>query len=505
MAYKKNICINISFFIILISAYFLFINLSFSFLPLEDQGYFFLNIQLPEGASLPRTSKVVAKVTDELRKIKGISNVIGVSGFSLLSGNGDNLGFGVVILEPWDRRKSWDLHIFSIMTKAQNRLSSISSADIFVFPPPIILGLGKTGGFDLRLQASEGQSPQELAAVTRSVIIAANKNPILTRVFSTYRANTPQVYVNLDRTKAQTLKVPVSRIYTTLQAYLGSFYINDFNLYGRVYQVKVQAKSDYRDDIEDIKRIYVRGDDGNMVPIQSLIKISHILAPPFIYRYNQFPSSQINGEAAPGYGSGDAMREMEKILNKVLPKGYSYEWSAMSFQEKRTTGQVQIIFLFAIIFGYLFLVAQYESWTIPLSIMFYVPISSFGALLGIYLLGLNLSIYAQIGLILLVGLSTKNAILIVEFAKDRKKEGVSTIDAALEGARIRFRPVLMTAFTFILGVSPMLFAKGAGAMSRIHIGTTVFFGMLVATVFGIFFIPGLYYIFQSIVDKVKKK
>ncbi len=492
------------FFCILTASYILFSKLSFSFLPLEDQGYFFLNVQLPEGASLPRTTRVIEEVTKRLQHIKGIRNVIGVSGFSFLSGNGDNLGFGVAILEPWNKRKSFSLHVFSIMAKAQRILSSIPDADIFVFPPPIILGLGKTGGFDLRIQAAEGQSPQELAAVTKAIVLNANKSPILRRVFSTYRSDTPQIYINLDRTKAETLKVPVSQIYRTLQAYFGSLYVNDFNLYGRVYEVKIQAKSRYRDNINDINRVYVKSSDGNMIPIDSIVKISHTLAPPFVYRYNQFPSSQINGEAAKGYSSGDAMKEMEKILDKILPSGYTYDWSSMSFQEKRAGGQVQIIFLFAIVFGYLFLVAQYESWTIPLSIIFYVPISSFGALLGIYLLGLSLSIYAQIGLVLLVGLSTKNAILIIEFAKDRKKEGLSTIDSALEGARIRFRPVLMTAFTFILGVVPLLFAKGAGAMSRIHIGTTVFFGMLVATVFGIFFIPGLYYIVQSIVDRIKR-
>ncbi len=495
----------ILFILILASGYLIFSNLSFSFLPLEDQGYFFLNIQLPENASLPRTSKVVKEVTRRLKTIKGVSDVIGVSGFSLLSGNGDNLGFGVVILEPWDKRKSFDLHVFSIMSKAQKMLSSISSADIFVFPPPIILGLGKTGGFDLRIEATEGQSAQDLAAVTRSVVFEANKSPVLTRVFSTYRANTPQIFIQLDRTKAQLLKVPIADIYQTLKAYFGSTYVNDFNLFGRVYEVKVQADSRYRDELKDIKGIYVRSNTGKLVLLESLVRLKHILAPPFIYRYNQFSSASINGEAQRGYGQGDAMEEMEKILNRVLPKGYSYEWSSMSYQQKKASGQVQVIFLFALIFGYLFLVAQYESWTIPLSIISYVPISTCGALLGIYLFHLSLSIYAQIGLILLVGLSTKNAILIVEFAKSKRQEGASTFESAIEGARIRFRPVLMTAFTFILGVLPLLFAKGAGAMSRIHIGVTVFFGMLIATILGIFFIPGLYYLVQSAVEKIKEK
>ncbi len=451
----------ILFVLILVSGYLIFSNLSFSFLPLEDQGYFFLNIQLSESASLTRTTKVVEEVSRKIKAIKGISDVIGVSGFSLLSGNGDNLGFGVVILEPWDKRKSFDLHVFSIMSKVQKILSSIFTADIFVFPPPVILGLGKTGGFDLRLEATEGQSAQELASVIRAVVLEANKSPVLTRVFSTYRANTPQIFIQLDRTKAQLLNVPVAKIYQNLKAYFGSVYVNDFNLFGRVYEVKIQADAKYRDELKDIRELYVRSNNGNLVLLESLVKLKHMLASPFVYRYNQFPSARINGEAQRGYGSGDAMKEMEKILNKVLPKGYSYEWSSMSFQEKRASGQVLIIFLFALLFGYLFLVAQYESWTVPLSIILYVPISSFGALLGIYLLHLNLSIYAQIGLVLLVGLSTKNAILIVEFAKSKRQEGISTFEAAIEGARIRFRPVLMTAFTFILGVLPLLFAKGA--------------------------------------------
>ena len=498
---RRLVVVLLIFICIFGGAYLLFRNLPTSFLPQEDRGYFFVNVQLPEAASLARTSKVMEQVTGGLQDIEGISNVIGVSGFSLLSGTTENVGFGVVILAPWDKRDRPDLRLGSIMGQAQVKMASVSTANIFAFAPPAIHGLGSTGGFDFRLQATGDQSPQELAAVTRAMVITANNDPALMRVFSTYRADTPQLFVNLDRTKAETLKIPVNRIYSTLQARLGSMYVNDFNLHGRVYQVKVQAEAPFRDTEEDISRLYVRSNDGEMVPMRSLVTLSTILAPQLVYRYNQFASVQINGQAAPGYSSGDAMAAMEQVATKILPEEYAYDWSSMSLQEKRAGGQVEILFVLALIFGYLFLVGQYESWTIPLPVIVYIPVASLGAMVGLWLTGLSLSIYAQIGLVLLMGLASKNAILIVEFSRDRRKEGLPAAEAAVEGAKIRFRPVLMTAFTFILGVAPMLIAAGPGANSRRHTGTTVFSGMLMATVIGIFLIPALYYAFQSLTEK----
>jgi hydrophobe/amphiphile efflux-1 (HAE1) family protein len=483
------------------ASYFLLITRPSSFLPQEDQGWFFVNTQLPEASSLARTNEVMQQVTRELKSIKGVENVIGVGGFSLLSGNADNVGFAIGILAPWDERNRPELHLDAIMGQAQGRLAAISSANIFAFSPPAILGLGTTGGFDFRLQALEDQSPREIAATTRAMVIAANQDPVLMGVFSTYTANTPQLFVNLDRTRAEYLKVPVSRVFSTLQAQLGSGYVNDFNLYGRVYQVKVQAEARYRDAPEDIGRLYVRSNDDKMVPMGSLATLSTVLGPQIVARYDQFASTQINGNAAPGFSSGDAMAAMERLAAKVLPKGYGYDWSSMSFQERKAGGKVSTLFGLALLFGYLFLVGQYESWTIPLPIIIYVPVATLGALTGLWLTGLNLSIYAQIGLVLLVGLASKNAILIVEFSKDRRKEGMSVEKAAVEGAKIRFRPVLMTAFTFILGVAPMVIASGAGAGSRRAIGTTVFSGMLMATMVGIFLIPALYYGFQSFSER----
>jgi hydrophobe/amphiphile efflux-1 (HAE1) family protein len=481
--------------------YLLFMNRPTSFLPQEDQGLIYLNLQLPEAAAMSRTDQVMMQVTRELRDVEGVDSVLGVSGFSLLSGRGDNVGFGLVILAPWDQRPGTALHVNTILNQARQRLAAISSANILAFTPPPIRGLGRTGGFDFQLQSLTEKTPQEFVSAARALVVAANQDPALSRVFSTYNADTPQISLEIDRDRAESLKVSVGSIFSTLQAQLGGRYVNDFNLANRGYQVKVQADTGYRDSIGDITRLYVRNNDGEMVPMTSLMTLSTELGPQTVSRYNQLTSIKVNGGAAAGYSSGEAMAAMEKVAIQTLPDGYSFDWSGMSYQERKSSGQVTILFGLALLFAYLFLVGQYESWNIPMSIIISVPVATLGALIGLWLTGSSLSIYAQIGLVLLVGLASKNAILIVEFAQSRREDGLSISDAAVDGGRIRFRPVLMTSFTFIFGLGPMLIATGAGAGSRQAIGITVFSGMLSTTLFGIFLIPVLYFVFQTAREK----
>jgi len=503
VAVRRTFIVMVMFAGLLVMTVLGMVRLPSGFIPDEDQGYFFVQAQLPDGATLERTERVMAEVEEFIEQTPSVADVITINGYSFLDGIvTSNSGAAIVVMEPWGDRPGAELETGAISQALTARLSAIEEGVAFAFIPPPIMGLGNAGGFEFQLQDRGGAGLTMLETVAGDLIQGMHADPSLDRPSSSFRSNVPQLYLELDRTKAQKLGIPLSEIFSTLQAFLGSSYVNDFNIFGRTYRVMIQADHQFRNKVEDINRLEVRDRDGNMIPLSTLTTVHDTVGPQAVFHYNLYNSSTITGQAAPGYSSGQAIAAMERLAANTLPPSMGFEWSGVTFQQLATGNQAPFIFGLAIVFVFLFLAAQYESWGIPFAVILSVPLAVLGAVAATAMRAYDNNVYTQIGLVLLIGLSAKSAILIVEFAKQLHDEGKGIIDAAVEAARLRFRPILMTAFSFILGVFPLVIATGAGANSRRSLGTAVFGGMLVATVLGVILIPVLYVVAQTVSERV---
>jgi multidrug efflux pump len=489
---------------LLFLTYFGFRHVPTGFIPPQDKGYIAAMVQLPEAASLERTGKVVDELSKIARSVPGVKASIDLAGLSPISlSSAANAGTIFIILDDFEKRTKKGLSGPEIVAEIRKRASSIQEAFVGVFPPPAVNGLGIVGGFKMQVQDRGNLGLDALQAGVAELVTAANQDPRLQGVLSSFRANTPQLKVNVDKAKAKAMGVSLSGLYDTLQIYLGSLYVNDFNLFGRTYQVTAQADAPFRKDPQDIMQLKTRNSSGEMVPLGSIVKVSQITGPNNIVRYNMFPSAEVTGNAAPGVSSGEAIHVMETLASQKLPPSMGFEWTELTLQEILAGNTAVFIFPLCVLFVFLTLAALYESWSLPLAIILIVPLCLLFALGGVYFRGMDNNIFTQIGFVVLVGLACKNAILIVEFAKQRQDAGLNRTEAAIEASRLRLRPILMTSFAFIFGVVPLVISQGAGAEMRRVLGTAVFSGMLGVTLFGIFLTPIFYVVIRRLTEHKK--
>ncbi|WEK51500.1 MAG: efflux RND transporter permease subunit [Candidatus Kaistia colombiensis] len=501
--FLKRALLGITLFAIMIGAMgYLAMKIPGALVPEEDQGVILAVGILPPAAALSRTSDVMSTVSDNVSKLPGVQSVLAFSGFDLLAGSqSPSAGAAFVKLKDWSERKSPELDARVMPGKIMGMGAGIQDGMVLAFNPPPIQGLSTTGGFELYVQDRAGSGTPQLLATTQALVEAAAKRPELAGVRTTLATNVPQYKINVDREKAKALGVPLTSIFATMQATFGSLYVNDFTLYGRNFQVKLQSEANFREKPEDLRQVFVRADSGSMIPLDALVHVERTIGPDLLERFNNFPAAKVMGNPAPGYSSGEALAAIRAVAAEALPPNYTVAWTGSAYQEIATGGSGQQALIFGIIMVFLILAAQYERWSLPLAVILAVPFALFGALLAIWLRGLSNDVYFQIGLVTLIGLAAKNAILIVEFAVIKREEGMSAFDAALEAARLRFRPIVMTSLAFILGVLPLAISTGAGSASRHSIGTGVIGGMLAATFIAIFFIPLFYKLIGGGKDK----
>jgi hydrophobic/amphiphilic exporter-1 (mainly G- bacteria), HAE1 family len=494
----------LAFLVVLCGAAFLYLKIPRGFIPEDDQGYLMVVVQTPQGASLSYTKDVCAKVEAAVSHVPEVTGAFTIVGFSF-SGAASNRAIVFLNLAEFKDRKGNAHSGPAIVARIRGQLMAIPGGLVIPFNPPAVQGLGQFGGFTFELEDLGRNTLQTLADTANQLSAAGNQSGKVAGLFTSFTANDPQVLVKIDREKAKSLQIPFSQISDALEVFMGSVYVNDFDFNNRSYRVYVQADQKFRAEAKDMRSYYLRSDNGKMIPLDNVVDIEQTQNPQVITHYNLFRSAEINGSAAPGLSSGDAILEMQALAKKVLPRGMTYDWSGLSLEEIESGGKAIILFGLGLVFVYLTLAAQYESYVLPFIILLGVPVALLGALGAIWLRGLTNDVYAQIGLVMLIGLASKNAILIVEFAEQLQDEGLNTIDAAVEAARIRLRPILMTSLAFILGVIPLVIATGAGAAGRVSVGTTVFGGMIAATTLNLLFIPMLYVVVRTIVPRKKSR